>query len=164
MQHWPTPPASWFPLWILDALRRSQPYLLESTGVLHFSTYGIFLCLQRHRLGVQRSSIYAMLAVMMPSSIFHTIVASIIEFYVSRVAVSSSESHGHWFDEAGSSNYWALNRLNLGRQMKSWEVTFALNSYATYAEVIGRRWVFIPPHSLHLSLLSSKPLLVSPCG
>ena len=69
--------------------------MLESVGVLHFLTSGIFLCLQRHRLGVQCSSIYAILTIMMVFSVFNATVASIAEFCVLRVAISISESDDH---------------------------------------------------------------------
>ena len=58
-----------------------------------------FLTLQERRLGVQHSSIYAILAVMMASLVFHATIASVVEFCLSRVAVSNSKSLGYKFDE-----------------------------------------------------------------
>ena len=53
----------------------------------------------RH-LGIPWSGIYVVLAVMMASLVFHTTDTSIVEFCVSRVAVSNYENYGHKLDEA----------------------------------------------------------------
>ena len=149
---------------LLDS-RCSKEIATVSVGicgcVLLFDTWRL---LQECRLGIQRSSIYAILAIMMASLVFHATVASVAEFGVLRMAIPKFEKYGHKFNKAGSSDCWVLNHLNLSRRMGSWEVTLALNPYATYVEVVGRRWVFIPPRSLCLLLLISEPLLVSLCG
>ena len=62
--------------------------------VIFFDTWHLFM-LQRRRLGVQRSSIYAILVAMMASLGCHAMVASVVEFCISRVATSNFESHSH---------------------------------------------------------------------
>ena len=57
--------------------------------------------LQGHCLGVQCLSMYAILAVMMASLIFHATVASVVEFCVLWVAISNSKNYSHKFDEVG---------------------------------------------------------------
>ena len=84
--------------------------------VLFFDTWCL---LQRRRLGVQHSRIYVILAIMMASLVFYTTVAAVVEFCVSRVAVSSSEKYGHKSNEAGPSDRQTLNNFYLNCQMGS---------------------------------------------
>ena len=63
--------------------------------------FNMWRLLQGRHLGVQCSSIYAILVFMISSLVFHATVTLVAEFCVSRVAVSNSKKYGHKFDEAG---------------------------------------------------------------
>ena len=65
--------------------------------VLFFNTWHL---LQGRHLGVQRSSIYTILPVIMVSLVFQATVTSVAEFCVSRVAVSNSESLDYKLNKA----------------------------------------------------------------
>ena len=82
-------------VFLLD-LGSSQEIATVSVGIRgHVLLFDTWHLLHGRRLGVQRSSIYAILAAMMTSSVFHKTTSLVAEFCVLRVAVSNFESHGH---------------------------------------------------------------------
>ena len=85
--------------------RRSEEIATISIGIREcVLLFDMWRLLQGRHLGVQSSSIYAVIVVMMESLVFHTTVTSVVEFCVSRVAVSNFEKYDHKFDEAGPSD------------------------------------------------------------